>query len=44
MPFVDTNDDVFPGEKSFATWHEALDRWERFILAGPTGPPSLPSP
>ena len=23
MPFVDTNDDVFLGEKSFATWHEA---------------------
>jgi hypothetical protein len=28
MPFVDTNDDVFLGEKSFATWHEALDRYE----------------
>jgi len=28
MPFVDTNDDVFLGEKSFATWHEALDRSE----------------
>jgi hypothetical protein len=28
MPFVDTNDDVFPGEKSFATWHEALDHYE----------------
>jgi len=25
MPFVDTDDDVFLGEKSFATWHEALD-------------------
>ena len=28
MPFVDTNDDGFLGEKSFATWHEALDRYE----------------
>jgi hypothetical protein len=28
MRFVDTNDDVFLGEKSFATWHEALDRYE----------------
>jgi hypothetical protein len=28
MLFVDTNDDVFLGEKSFATWHEALDRYE----------------
>jgi hypothetical protein len=28
MPFVDTNDNVFLGEKSFATWHEALDRYE----------------
>ena len=28
MPFVDTNDDVFLGEKSFATWHEALDHHE----------------
>ena len=28
MAFVDTNDDVFLGEKSFATWHEALDRYE----------------
>jgi hypothetical protein len=28
MPFVDNNDDVFPGEKSSATWHEALDRYE----------------
>ena len=28
MPFVDTKDDVFLGEKSFATWHEALDRYE----------------
>jgi hypothetical protein len=28
MPFVDTNDKVFLGEKSFATWHEALDRYE----------------
>jgi hypothetical protein len=26
--FVDTNDDVFLCEKSFATWHEALDRDE----------------
>ena len=25
MPFVDTNDDGFLGETSFATWHEALD-------------------
>jgi hypothetical protein len=25
MPFVDTDDDVFLGGKSFATWHEALD-------------------
>jgi hypothetical protein len=30
MPFVDTNDGVFPSEKSFATWHEALDRYETF--------------
>ena len=30
MPFVDTNDDVFLGETSFATWHEALDRYETF--------------
>jgi hypothetical protein len=30
MPFVDTNDDVFLGEESFATWHEALDRYETF--------------
>ena len=28
MPFVDTNDHVFLGEKSFAAWHEALDRYE----------------
>ena len=28
MPFVDTNDDVFAGERSFATWHEALDHYE----------------
>jgi acyl-CoA thioesterase len=28
MPFVDTNDDVFLGEKSFAMWHEALDHYE----------------
>ena len=28
MPFVDANDGVFLGEKSFATWHEALDRYE----------------
>jgi hypothetical protein len=28
MPFVDTNDDVFLGERSFATWHEALDHYE----------------
>jgi hypothetical protein len=28
MPFEDTNHDVFLGEKSFATWHEALDRYE----------------
>ena len=28
MPFVDTNNDVFLGEKSFATWHEALDHHE----------------
>jgi hypothetical protein len=27
MPFVDTKDDVFLGEKSFAT-HEALDGYE----------------
>jgi hypothetical protein len=25
---VDNNDDVFLGEKSFAMWHEALDRYE----------------
>jgi hypothetical protein len=25
---VDTNHDVFLGEKSFATWHEACDRYE----------------
>ena len=28
MPFVDTDHDVFLGEKSFATWHEALDHYE----------------
>ena len=28
MPLVDTHDDVFLGEKSFATWHEALDHYE----------------
>ena len=28
MPFVDTDDDVFIGEKSFATWHEALVHYE----------------
>jgi hypothetical protein len=28
MPFVDTNDDMFLGEESFATWHEALDHYE----------------
>ena len=28
MPFVDTKDDVFLGKESFATWHEALDRYE----------------
>lgn len=28
MSFVDTNDDEFLGEKSFAAWHEALDRYE----------------
>jgi hypothetical protein len=28
MPFVDTNDDVFLGEKSFAMWHEALDHYK----------------
>ena len=28
MPFVDTNDDVFLGEKSLATWHEAPDHYE----------------
>jgi hypothetical protein len=28
MSFVDTNDDVFLSETSFATWHEALDRYE----------------
>ena len=28
MPFVEINDDVFLGEKSFATWHEALDRYQ----------------
>jgi acyl-CoA thioesterase len=28
MPFVNTNDDVFLNEKSFATWHEALDHYE----------------
>ena|SRR5437588_12815991 len=33
MPFVDTNDDVFLGEKSFATWHEALDRYETLPYA-----------
>ena len=35
MPFVDTNDDVFLGEKSFATWREALNRYE--IMAVGTG-------
>jgi hypothetical protein len=33
MPFVDTNDDVFLGEKSFATWHEALDHDETLPYA-----------
>jgi len=28
MPFVDIKDDVFLGEESFATWHEALDHYE----------------
>jgi hypothetical protein len=28
MPIVDTKDNVFLGEKSFATWHEGLDRYE----------------
>ena len=28
MTFVDTNDAVFLGERSFATWHEALDHYE----------------
>ena len=28
MPFVDTNDDMFLGEKSFARWLEALDHYE----------------
>ena len=28
MAFVDTNDGVSLGEKSFATWHEALDNYE----------------
>ena len=34
MPFVDTNDDVFLGEKSFAMWHEALDRYETLPYTG----------
>jgi hypothetical protein len=42
MPFVDTNDDVFLGEKSFAMWHEALDHYEtlpyRRILPGHGAP------
>jgi hypothetical protein len=42
MPFVDTNDDVFLGEKSFATWHEALDHYETLpctrILPGHCAP------
>jgi hypothetical protein len=49
MPFVDTNDKVFLGEKSFATWHEALDRYETLpctrILPGhgaPGGKDCLP--
>jgi hypothetical protein len=28
MPFVDTDDGVFLGKKSFATWHEALDCYD----------------
>jgi hypothetical protein len=28
MPFVHTRDDVFLGEKSFATRHEALNQYE----------------
>jgi hypothetical protein len=39
---VDNSDDVFLGEKSFATWHEALDRYETFpctrILPGHGAP------
>lgn len=31
MPFVDTNDGVSLGEKSFATWHEALDHYESIL-------------
>ena len=27
MPIVDTNDGVSLDEKSFATWHEALDHY-----------------
>src|ERR1700737_1607874 len=49
MPFVDTNARVFLGEKSFATWHEALDRYETLpctrILPGhgaPGGKDCLP--
>ena len=34
MPFVDTNDDVFLGEKSFATRHEALDHYETLSFDG----------
>ena len=33
MPFVDTNDGVSLGEKSFATWHEALDHYQTLPYA-----------
>ena len=42
MPFVDTNDDVFLGEKSFAMWQAALDHYATLpyarILSGHGAP------
>jgi hypothetical protein len=36
MPFVDTNDGVPLGEKSFATWHETLDHYQTFRTQEPS--------